>query len=328
MDYTCKTRSLSSFIKDMDKDKFSFDSPLQRQEDQWNRLQKSELIDSVLRSYPLDPIRAIKREDGILDVIDGKQRATVIKQFIEGGFSLSKNLENVTIDEYEYEIAGKKFHKLDEAVQDKIKSYEIQIYTFTDCTDKDVREMFRRQNNCVPLKYLQKRTIRETPELTRIIFDLKSHPVFHKLMSPALRKKDADKETIRQVLMLTEVGKDYDFGSFLSKDVDRFIEMYNNNINMDKIETVKQALDRLSETFEEYERYYIKPTTLPFVIYSAYRILKDKKSFGKYSEWLISFLDGYNENEEYLQYCNGGGTASSDKVHGRLDYFRNVIREM
>lgn len=328
MDFTCKTRALSSLVKDMQKDKFSFDSPLQRQEDQWNRLQKSELIDSILRSYPLDPIRAIKTESGILDVIDGKQRATTIRQYISGEFTLSKNLENVTIDETEYEIAGKRFEKLDEPVQDKIKSYEIQIYTFTDCTDKDVREMFRRQNNGVPLKSLQKRAIKETPELTNIIFDLKSYPVFDKVMSPALKRKDADKETIRQVLMLSETGKDYDFGSFLTKDVENFIVMYNDNINYDKIELIKQALDRLNETFEEYEKYYIKPTTLPFVIYGAYRVIKDNKPFEKYSEWLLSFLDNYATNEEYLQYCNGGGTASSDKVHGRLDYFRNVVKEM
>lgn len=328
MDFTCKTRALSSLVKDMQKDKFSFDSPLQRQEDQWNRLQKSELIDSILRSYPLDPIRAIKTESGILDVIDGKQRATTIRQYISGEFTLSKNLENVTIDETEYEIAGKRFEKLDEPVQDKIKSYEIQIYTFTDCTDKDVREMFRRQNNGVPLKSLQKRAIKETPELTNIIFDLKSYPVFDKVMSPALKRKDADKETIRQVLMLSETGKDYDFGSFLTKDVENFIVMYNDNINYDKIELIKQALDRLNETFEEYEKYYIKPTTLPFVIYGAYRVIKDNKPFEKYSEWVLSFLDNYAMNEEYLQYCNGGGTASSDKVHGRLDYFRNVVKEM
>lgn len=328
MDFTCKTRALSSLVKDMQKDKFSFDSPLQRQEDQWNRLQKSELIDSILRSYPLDPIRAIKTESGILDVIDGKQRATTIRQYISGEFTLSKNLENVTIDETEYEIAGKRFEKLDEPVQDKIKSYEIQIYTFTDCTDKDVREMFRRQNNGVPLKSLQKRAIKETPELTNIIFDLKSYPVFDKVMSPALKRKDADKETIRQVLMLSETGKDYDFGSFLTKDVENFIVMYNDNINYDKIELIKQALDRLNETFEEYEKYYIKPTTLPFVIYGAYRVIKDNKPFEKYSEWVLSFLDNYATNEEYLQYCNGGGTASSDKVHGRLDYFRNVVKEM
>lgn len=328
MDFTCKTRALPSLVKDIQKNKFSFNSPLQRQEDQWTKQQKSELIDSILRSYPLDPIRSIKLENGILDVIDGKQRATTIKQFLNNEFSLSKNLETVIIDDIEYDIAGKKFDKLDEAVQDKIKSYEIQIYIFTDCTNKDVKEMFRRQNNGVPLKPFQKRAVHESQELTNIIFELKSFSIFNKIMSPALLKKDTDKETIRQVLMLTEVCKDYDFGSFLSKDVDRFIEMYNNNINYEKVEVVKQALNKLEETFEPYEKYYVKPTTLPFVIYGAYRIIKDNKSYEKYSEWLISFLDNYAENEEYLQYCHGGGTASSEKVHGRLDYFRKIIKEM
>ena len=45
-----------------------------------------------------------------------------------------KALEPVTIDGVEYEIAGKKFTNLDQAVQDKILSYELQVYLFSDCT--------------------------------------------------------------------------------------------------------------------------------------------------------------------------------------------------
>lgn len=318
MDFSCRTRALSSLVKDIAKDKFNFNHPLQRKEQQWNRLQKSELIDSILRSYPIDPIRGIKNFD-ILDVIDGKQRATCIRDYISDGFALSKSLEPVTIEDIEYDIANKKFSKLDEVLQDKIKSYEIQVYSFTDCTEKDVREMFRRQNNGKALSNTQKRTAIESSELSEIVFSLISHPFFAKTISKAQAKKDDDKDIVREILMLTE-----DYTSFRSEDINKFIEYYNDNIDMDKIEIVKTALDKLDESFEEIK---IKKTSLPIACYGMYEIIKDGKDVEQYLYWLNEFLTNYETNEDYLQYC-GRGTSNADMVMGRLNYFKDAIAKM
>ena len=74
MDYTSKTRSLQSLVKDMNKGTINLSHKLQRPEGQWNRKQKSDLIDSLLRHYPINPTYAIVEEDGTLSVIDGVQR--------------------------------------------------------------------------------------------------------------------------------------------------------------------------------------------------------------------------------------------------------------
>ena len=147
MDFTCKTRAVSSFAKDVSKQKYNMHHKLQRQEGQWSSLQRGELIDSLLRSYPIDPIRCEVKDDGINYVFDGVQRSTNICNFLADEYKLPRSLKPVTFDGVEYQIAGKKFSQLDEAVQDKIKSAEIQVYMFTGCTDEDIREMYRRQNN-------------------------------------------------------------------------------------------------------------------------------------------------------------------------------------
>ena len=59
-----------------------------------------------------------------------------------------------------------------------------------------------------------------------------------------------------------------------------------------------------------------------------YRIVKDKKGTQKYIDWLKDFLANYDTNEEYRQYCNGAGTASTEMVKGRLNYLRNAIRSV
>lgn len=84
----------------------------------------------------------------------------------------------MTVNGETREIVGKKFSKLDEETQGAIKNSELQIYELTDCTEKDVREMFRRQNAGKALSNGQLRTLRETDELSTLSF---SHqPSFYK----------------------------------------------------------------------------------------------------------------------------------------------------
>lgn len=322
MDFTCKTRAVSSFAKDVSKGRYNMHHKLQRKEGQWSSSQRGELIDSLLRSYPIDPIRCEVKEDKINYVFDGVQRSTNICNFIEDGYKLPKTLKPVIIDDIVYEIGGKKFTQLDEAVQDKIKASEIQVYLFTGCTDEDIREMYRRQNNGKALSNTQKRTAVESDELSEVIFSLADHKFFEKVLSKTQLKRDVQRDIIREVLMLTETNTENDFTSFKSKDIDKFIIWYADNINAEKIELIHQALDKLNESFEKLN---INTLSVPMIVFSGYRVLKDKKSFSKLVDTINNFVENYDNNEEYKQYCQGGTTAQSN-VRGRLDYWRNIIR--
>ena len=325
MDSTCRTRTLSSLVKNMNVGTIQLSHKLQREEGQWNRNQKSDLIDSLLRKYPINPSYAIK-EEGTLYIIDGVQRLSTVRDYINGNFALSKELDTVEINGNVKEIAGKKFAKLDEETQDAIKGSELQVYELTDCTERDVREIFRRQNAGKALSSGQLRVVRETDELSNIIRSLTKHPFIKKVITPTQSKKDLDKDIIREILMLTEMSNEYDFGSFRSKDIDAFIDYYNDNINIEKINIVKAAMDKLDEAFSDDVK--IKKTSVPMVCYGMYRVITDKKSTEKYIDWLHNFIDTYDTNEEYKQYCNGAGTASAEMVKGRLQYFMDAIREL
>jgi len=322
MDFTCKTRVVSSFAKDVKRGKYNMHHKLQRKEGQWNNLQRGELIDSLLRSYPIDPIRCELKEDKINYVFDGIQRSTNICNYINDQYKLPKNLNPIILDDIQYDIAGKKFSQLDEIVQDKIKAAEIQVYIFTDCTDEDIREMYRRQNNGKSLSNTQKRTAIESDELSEMVFFLADHPFFKKVLTKTQLKRDVNRDIIRQTLMLIETNNENDFTSFRSNDINNFITWYSDNINFSKINLLEQALNKLNESFDEVK---IPITSIPMVLYSGYRILKDKKSFSKLVNIINEFLVGYDENEEYKQFLLQG-TSSQKNVRGRLDYWREIIK--
>ena len=64
------------------------------------------------------------------------------------------------------------------------------------------------------------------------------------------------------------------------------------------------------------------------VVYGLYRMIKDNKDIEKYITWLRDdFIANYDQNENFKAYCQSS-TSSSENVKGRLEYFRNVIREM
>lgn len=320
MDSTCRTKTLQALLKAIEKENILLSHKLQRPEGQWNRRQKTDLIDSLLRKYPINPTYAIK-EDGVLSVIDGVQRLSTVRDFLSDGFSLSKDMEPVIVNEEEKLLGGLKFSKLDEDTKDAILSSELQIYELVDCTEKDVREMFRRQNAGKPLNGKQLRVIHESDAFSDAVYSLATHPFMEKLMTKTQRKNSTDRDTIIQTLMLIETNQDNDFTSFRTKDVDAFVIDYSET-SLEKIDVLKDALDKLDSSFEEIK---IPVTSIPMVLYSGYRILKDKKSFAKLVALINEFLNGYDDNEEYKSFVKAG-TSSSENVRGRFEYWRNLIR--
>lgn len=301
-----------------------FKHKLQRREGAWSGTQKSLLVDSLLRGYLINPTYTVI-DDGKQYVIDGVQRLYSICTFINDEYRLSKNLEPITIDEETYEIAGKKFSKLDERLRDELLSAQLQVCEISEYTDKDVREMFRRLNSGKPLNTTQKMTPDMSDELSNVILDLTSHPFFDKFLTPAQLKSSVDLAAAIETLMLSEMSNEYDFGSFSKADKESFIQYYNDNINYDKVDLIRQSMDKLHESLDEGAK--IQKTSISFICYSGYRILKDKKSFSKFIDAVNGFIMGYESNDKYKSFLQQG-TSSAESVKNRLNYWREMIREI
>lgn len=321
MDYTCRTKTLQSLNKAMEKGNILLSHKLQRPEGQWNRKQKTDLIDSLLRKYPINQAYGVK-EDGIISIIDGVQRLSCIRDFIADKWSLSKDMEPIMINDEEKSLGGLKFSKLDEDVKDAILNSELQLYELIDCSEKDVREMFRRQNAGRPLNGKQLRVVYESDEFSEAVYSLANHPFMDKLMSKTQRKNGTDRDLIIQTFMLIETNNENEFVSFRTNDIDTFILDHSELIDSEKTEMLKSALDKFNENFDEVK---IPVTSIPMILYSGYRILKDKKSFSKLVNSIQEFLTNYETNEEYKEFVQKG-TTSAENVRGRFDYWRNIIK--
>lgn len=297
---------------------------LQRREGVWNKETKSLLIDSLLRGYIVNPIHTIS-EGGKQYVIDGVQRLSTLSSFLNDEFALSKNLKSVEIEDESYEIAGKKFSKLDEPVADALNSAQIQVYEITEYTDKDVREMFSRLNSGKPLNTSQKLTPNMSDYMSDAIVEIVSHPFFEKALTPAQFKSSVDQAIAMEVLMLCATTEGYEIASFGRKDKEKFIEQHNYDQQDEKVALIKQALDKLDENFDDDVK--IPKTSLSFIIFAVCRVIKEKKGMAKAMDAIKDFLANYDSNEEYKGYITQG-TSGNESINNRLSYWRNVVKSL
>lgn len=323
-----RSRTLQWINNQSKKGNISFSHKLQRPVGQWSPKMKSLLIHSLLSGFPVNPIYIVDEND-TLYTLDGSQRTSTCIDYLNNQFALHKDTPNITIATKEngepvlkeYIIAKKKFNKLDEEVRSTLLSCELEFCTLSEFTDEDVKEMFRRQNSSKPLSGKLLRIVHESDEFSDAVYSLSNHPFMRKLITPAQHKNGTDRDLIIQTLMLISTNQENDFTSFRTKDIDVFVKDHADK-SLDKIGVLQDAMDKFDETFEEIK---VPITSISVILYSGYRIIKDKKSFSKLVELIKEFLSSYDTNEEYKQYVISG-TSSSENVRGRFDYWRNKIR--
>lgn len=328
MKTSSKERTLQWITNQHKKGNISFSHKLQRPIGQWNPRMKSLLIHSLLSGIPVNPIYIVD-ENGTLYTLDGSQRTSTCISYINNEFALSKDTPNITIQVKEdgetifkeYKIAGKKFKKLDEEVQSTLLACSLEFCTLSEYTDDEVKEMFHRQNAGKPLSGKLLRIVHESDMFSDAVYSLANHPFMDKLVTPTQRKNGTDRDLIIQTLMLICTNNENDFTSFRNKDIDVFVQDHADE-SLSKVDVLKESMDKFDEAFDEIK---VPITSIPMVLYSGYRITKDKKSFSKLVELVDKFLNEYETNDQYKQYVQNG-TSAQENVRGRLDYWRNMIK--
>lgn len=166
--------AISAIDKKLKKRRLRDDHVLQRASGQWNTITKSELVSDILQGKALTQIiisEEIKGNVTMHWLIDGKQRCTNMVDFLDDGFSVSKNVqiynipyqtdkvnENGDIIYNEdgfpipevkwFDIRNKKFSQLPDELQDKFKEYQVPVMLNLNCTKKDIAYDISRFNRC------------------------------------------------------------------------------------------------------------------------------------------------------------------------------------
>ncbi len=131
----------------------------QRQGDIWSKQAQSFFVESIILGYPIPKIFLYQKLDlrsrtVIKEIVDGQQRSLALKNFFNGQYALSNNIETDR-------LKGLRYEDLNEEDQTNFLSYSLPIDQFSGAPEREVRDSFRRMNaSNVPLNAEEQRHAR------------------------------------------------------------------------------------------------------------------------------------------------------------------------
>lgn len=312
-----------------EKKTLAFDHPIQRQGNQWGQEMKSLLVHSLLSGYPIPNIYVLREDSTQVDeknkpiynfsVIDGKQRLTNVLSFLNGDYSLSEELPTVEIDGVTYKLGGLYFGDLDEPVKYEILRFKFDIFSFEDCSDDEIEEIFFRLNNSVPLSKSQISKAKMGTTMAEFINELLKSKFMSESgnFSASQRKSNDDQKCIIQGMMLLDKKyASYELVDFSETSIMSYSESVKNNYSNKQQNIILSAIQYLNDAFPTSNK-SLRKISIPILIYLAdFSMDNDKKPIF-FRQWYQWFIDEDELQEDYKTYCSTGSTKL-EKVLGRV----------
>ncbi len=163
------TLPISDLYNQMKSGELVINRSYQRSQGLWPNNSRTYFIDTVLNEFPFPKVVLrqtvdLKTKKSKREIIDGQQRLTTIRDFIDNKFKL-------TVVSKKY--GGKFFEDLDPEVQSTLLSYEVSTDNIITATTEEILEVFRRINSyTLPLNTSEKRHATFQGEFKWFISDL------------------------------------------------------------------------------------------------------------------------------------------------------------
>ena len=314
-----KTRTVQSVVRDIKKGKIIVDTGIQRKQDQWDQKRKSLLILSAIQGIIIPGLFAKEtvneKNEVIWEILDGKQRVTIFTAFLSDEFKLDKS--------YADEYANKKFSELDEDTQNTIKNTEIVINIYQDISEQETEDIFCRLNNGQQLSNDNLYRAHMGADLRKFVDEARNKPFMEKVNFTKVQLSKSEDQGV--VLAALALISDEAVNDLSKKSIIQFIDDFKQNFDSELCDKILEALDLLDEMIPDKHK-NLKKVSLPMIIANAALCLEDDTKQKSYGDNLNTFLDDYENREEYLEFCKTS-TASSQNVTKRNLYFYNMIEQ-
>lgn len=329
---------------------FDFDDPIQRSAEQWDINKKRKLIDSILREYPIDPVRVIDKVEKVGEsgrtkhtyiVIDGKQRLQTVLAFLNDEFALTSEISADFLD-------GKteaKFSELSEEVKNKFNDYNLGFYEADDTiTEEEKREIFVRQNSGKPLTKAQMNSVKLSGETYTVLKDIVDSAglriygivsnkardnAWHRLLSKTVFRNGEERNIVIATMMLIDNNYNVDFG-LGNEEIQAFINKFNSKTFEDK-GALKTKILKAADYMNCYlytggKISNLKKVSVPMLIAGMSYAIDNNKNIDKYVENVRDYFAKYKSHVEYQELVKASSNKE-DNVRARMEVFIGFAKE-
>lgn len=297
----------------------------------WEKSRKSALIESMIIGYPIPPVFAKRIDDGsgkrgsnVYCIMDGKQRLSTVKEYLNDEFVLT-DLEPITYmddeigEERRQDISGMKFSELPEALRNHLETVTFNVTYFDNLTKEEERELFKRLNAGRPLS-TKSRMLASCKDIEGLL-DIGSHKLFDEMMTDKAR---ANKNQVAVVMKIwCMMYQNVENVSFESKVFNPMLEKteITEAEKLAMIEVFNLIVDTHDVLIERKKKKIAKKlyteTHMVSLIPYFKKGIEDGVDTEMMADWLIEFFganDTASVSEEYNAACTGGSAKNANIV--------------
>jgi hypothetical protein len=236
-------RTVGEVVRRINADRYDLSPDFQR-EFLWPVEKQSRLVESCLMRLPLPVFYVAEAEDGRIVVVDGLQRLTTFKRFLNSEFRLTFP----TTDDDGLKpnpLEGYRFKDLQLNLQERIEDTQLTLYVLdAKAPERAKLDIFERVNSGEPLTRQQMRNCLYNGPATRWLRDAADSEDFQAATGGSLnRKKMRDREAINRFCAFDLIGwRKYqgDMDTFLAD----CLEEMNKPSQTEQLEALRLRFDR------------------------------------------------------------------------------------
>lgn len=343
--------TIEFFLRDVITGKICRDPLIQRTDNQWSTKQKSKLIEAILHNRPIGNIiiakgRAEAKNYMINSLVDGLQRVTAMLDFYQDKYSLNKFAAPITVRavadngaeiKCSFNIAGKKFSQLPDAIQEFFNRYHLTTYMYEGFSDDELDDIVFCLNNGKTPNAYQKLRFLLGSENMRLLQPICDSTIWEDSKGCKAKNDSILCCVIRSLMMITY----YPYNNLGSASMTKFVEVdWDNYVKPDDIKNLASLVDEFAEIkcgLSDNELEKFDSITIPHYIMTL-NAFKRKDSDGDFEEFLHKFWSS-DSYDSFTVDCESSGSGSGlyaaesiEKRQNDIDdfideYFENNVKE-
>ena len=330
--------SVAELERNMADRTLNLNHPLQRPSGQWDNKTKSNLISDILQDNPIPALIFAEQVIDGLSIkfdLDGKQRCTTIREFLNDGFKISKNVSRAIIkyqaaikDEkgetiinekgypimewVEYDITNKKYSQLPIELQNKIKQYNFDVTLYLNCSETEIAYHIQRYNQGKPMSVIQKGFTHLGEDFAREVKAITAMPLFQDsgFTFRQFNRGDVNRIIIESVMAIN-------FLNDWKKSPEEISIYLNKNANIKMFEDIEESIERLQKvlTDETITLFDIKNTFLWLILFDKFKKYDiEDIQFNEFLECFIDELQYTKINGETFNSIDAGKNTKDKSV--------------
>lgn len=316
---TSKEVAVKDFIGQLNGGDIVLQTPIQRGDDKWTPEQKSLLIESIIKGYPVPSFSTVMYKNKEV-VVDGKQRSTALRQFMSDEFKL------VGCDDKE--LKDKNYSLLTDKERQAFDSAKISIIKCNDVTDAEMASIFRRLNNGTVLSSIQKTKGKlgcNVAGWVNEICELRLFTECTKFTTKQLRE-DAQAEALVQGIVLLEgcikdsSGKVRDWENISKKCIDSFSDELS-AWSSDRLDTVREIVKYVGSTHNK----KLNKSFIPTLMVMGAIAKTNNVSAEDWDKYVNKVIGSVDDSDEYKAF-KSSGNISKHKTCGRLNILFETLK--